>query len=240
MDMLEAIVLVLGGIGAGALSTMAGMGGGVLLVVTMSLALGPHAALATTAPALLAGNLHRTWLYRHAVDRGVALTFLIGALPGALVGGLVSARMPDTAIEVLLVIVTAFALARAAGKLEWKPSARAYLPFAFGAGMVAAGSGAGILVSPILVAGGLAGEALIATSSVVAATMHVGRIAGYGVAGLFGGAALVVSLLLGGGILAGNVLGGRVRARIGEAWCMRLTHLVLVVSLIAAVIGIAR
>lgn len=240
MDISQLIGLLLGGLGAGALSTVAGMGGGILLVVSLSLALGPHAALATTAPALLAGNLHRSWLYRRSLDRGVATSFLIGALPGALLGGVVSAHLPDGAISWLLLAVTALALARAAGKLEWSPSPRAYVPVAFGAGAVAAGSGAGILVSPVLVAGGLAGETLIATASAVAAVMHVGRIAGYGLGGLFGGAALGVSLVLGGGILAGNALGGRIRARIGEAWCMRLTHGVLVVSVAGALIGITR
>jgi uncharacterized membrane protein YfcA len=240
VDVLQVLALVVAGLGAGALSTVAGMGGGILLVVGLSLALGPHAALATTAPALLAGNLHRLWLYRHALDRRIAAIFVAGALPGALIGGLVSAGLPERALQWILLAVTGFALGRAMGLFEWKPPARAYLPVAFGAGMLAASSGAGILVSPMLVAGGLTGEALIATGSAAASVMHVGRIAGYGLAGLFGGAALGVSFFLGAGILTGNATGRRVRDRIGDAWCMRVTYAVLVVSVLGALFGIFR
>jgi uncharacterized membrane protein YfcA len=235
-----ALVLLIGGLAAGSLSTVAGMGGGILLVVAMSLAIGPHAALATTAPALLIGNLHRLWLYRDALDRPIATTFVLGALPGALLGGLVSAALPELALEALLLAVTGLALARAAGLFYWKPRPGAYLPVAFGAGAIAASSGAGILVAPVLVAGGLAGEALIATGAAAAATMHVGRIAGYGLAGLFGGAALGVSALLGTGILAGNGVGRRLRDRLGDRACERITHLVLIVSMIGALLGMAR
>lgn len=240
MDALEVIALLLGGLGAGALSTVTGMGGGILLVVVLSLALGPHAALATTAPALLAGNLHRLWIYRRALDRRVAGIFVAGALPGALLGGLLSAGMPERALSWILLAVTGFALARAAGLADFRPPAVAYFPVAFGAGALAASSGAGILVSPMLVAGGLTGEALIATGSAAASVMHVGRIAGYGLAGLFGGAALGVSFLLGSGILAGNASGRRIRDRIGEAWCMRATYAVLVISVLGALAGIMR
>lgn len=240
MESLELFALALAGLGAGALSTVAGMGGGILLVVALSLLLGPHAALATTAPALLVGNLHRLWIYRRALDRRIAGVFVAGALPGALVGGLLSAHLPERGIAWILLGVTAFALARAAGLFAWKPPPRAYFPVALGAGVLAAGSGAGVLVSPVLVAGGLGGEALIATGSAAAATMHVGRIAGYGLAGLFGGAALAVSLALGAGILGGNAAGRRLRDRLGDAWCMRITYVVLVVSVLGALGGVGR
>lgn len=240
MEALEVVMLLAGGLGAGLLSTVAGMGGGILLVVAISLAMGPLAALTTTAPALLIGNLHRLWLYRSELDRRIALVFLVGALPGALLGGLVSARVPELALQWILLLTTGFALARAAGHFEWRPPAHAYLPVAFGAGTIAASSGAGILVSPMLLAGGLAGEALIATGSAAAVVMHVGRIAGYGLSGLFGGAALGMSALLGVGILAGNAGGRRLRVYFGEVACTKITHVVLVGSVLGAIVGLAR
>lgn len=233
-------VLALGGLGAGVLSTIAGMGGGILLVVALSLSIGPHAALATTAPALLLGNLHRLWIYRRTLDRRVAGMFVIGALPGALLGGIVSAALPEVALQVLLVLVTSLALARSAELFEWRPPAGAYVPFAFGAGALAASSGAGILVSPVLVAGGLTGETLIATGAAAATTMHAGRIAGYGISGLFGGAALGVSLALATGILGGNAAGRALRVRLGDTMCERVTRVVLVASGVGAIVGLAR
>jgi uncharacterized membrane protein YfcA len=238
MDALELSVMLLAGLGAGALSTVAGMGGGILLVVSLALAIGPHAALATTAPALLIGNLHRLWIYRRALNRKIALMFALGALPGAFVGGIASAGFPEQVLQWILLGVSLFALARAAGYFTYEPRPSAYVPFAFGAGMLAASSGAGIIVSPMLVAGGLTGEALIATASAAAVVMHVGRIAGYGVGGLLGGATLLVSCVLGAGIFLGNLVGQRVRVRIGEEWCMRSTWAALAISAIGAFVGI--
>jgi uncharacterized membrane protein YfcA len=238
MGSLEVLVLLVGGAAAGTLSTVAGMGGGIALVVGTSLAIGPHAALATTAPALLAGNLHRVWMYRSAVDRRVAASFLAGALPGAVIGGVVSASLPEGALAIVLLAVASLALARGAGAIRWTPPPAAFVPVAFGAGTIAASSGAGILVSPVLVAGGLTGEALIATASVVAAAMHVCRIAGYGLSGLFGGTEVGVSIALGAGILGGNALGARLRERLGDERCERITTFVLAASVIGALSGV--
>ena len=50
---------VLLGVLAGALTTVAGLGGGMLLIYALAALGDPHVALAATAPALLVGNLHR-------------------------------------------------------------------------------------------------------------------------------------------------------------------------------------
>lgn len=60
------------GLIAGALTTLAGLGGGLMLVGTLSLLYDPRLALAITAPALLVGNLHRATMYRTFIDVGVA------------------------------------------------------------------------------------------------------------------------------------------------------------------------
>ena len=60
------------GLLAGILTTIAGQGGGLMLLLACSSMLGPHAALAVTAPALLFGNLHRSILLRGHIDRSVA------------------------------------------------------------------------------------------------------------------------------------------------------------------------
>ena len=47
---------------AGILTTLAGQGGGLFLLLAIAALVGPHEALAITAPALLLGNLHRAVL----------------------------------------------------------------------------------------------------------------------------------------------------------------------------------
>ena len=90
---------------AGGLTTVAGMGGGVMLVLALSLVASPVEALAITSPALLIGNLHRVAVGRRAIDRAVARPFVLGALPGSLLGGLLSSTFLN-----LLVVPAGFAL----------------------------------------------------------------------------------------------------------------------------------
>ena len=129
------------GVLAGVLTTVAGMGGGILLQLALSLAVGPRAALTITAPALLLGNLHRAILYRDKVDRRVARAFAIGALPGSVVGGLAAVSMPVWLIHGLMLAMTALALLRATGRWSWSPSSRQIVPAAAGIGAVSATSG---------------------------------------------------------------------------------------------------
>lgn len=228
------------GVVAGALTTVAAMGGGIFLVAVLSAVLGPHVALASTAPALLVGNLHRAWSFRAFLDRDVARAFFIGAVPGAALGGALSAELPAAVLAWSIVLVTAFALGRTAGLFEIRVRPVMWSPFAFGAGAVAATSGAGIIVAPALVAGGLSGEALVATSAAAAVLMHVGRVLGYGVGGLMGEAALGASVVLAAAILVGNVIGRRLRDRLGPERCTQITRVTLGVSLVAALAAAVR
>jgi uncharacterized protein len=228
------------GIFAGVLTTVAAMGGGIALVALLSVIVGPHAALTMTAPALLVGNSHRCFVFRDALDRRVTLAFVLGALPGSALGALYVGELAPHWLTLALLGVTLLALARARGLFAIEPPPWAWMPFAFLAGLVAAGSGAGVLVAPALVAGGLSGRALIATGAAIAVAMHVGRITGYGLAGLYEGAELVLSVALAAGLVTGNLVGARLRRRLGEAGTQRATEITLVASLGLAVASLFR
>src|SRR5688500_15046582 len=108
-EMLELLGL---GLIAGVLTTVAGMGGGLLLVVTLSAWKGPHFALAVTTPALLLSNLHRAYLFRRVLDTKVAKAFALGAIPGAFAAGWLVPRLPEAALHGVLVAATSLTLAR--------------------------------------------------------------------------------------------------------------------------------
>ncbi|MBX3207714.1 MAG: TSUP family transporter [Labilithrix sp.] len=204
------LVFLLLGLAAGVLTTIAGQGGGLLLLLACSALIGPHEALAITAPALLLGNLHRALLFRKYVDRPVAVRMIAGAVPGALAGGLLVGVTPAWALHGLLVVMTAAAIAKALGLVRFHVPRRALVPAGVVVGaMTGTSGGAGILFAPVLLSAGLTGKTFVATTSAVAVAAHVGRVAGYAGLGLFSRELIGPTLAVTAAIFAGNALGGR-------------------------------
>jgi len=231
-------LLLVFGVGAGLLSTIAGLGGGMLLVLVLSALIDPRTALATTTPALLGANLHRAWMYRRALDRRVAGVILLGAFPGALLGSLVAVAIPEAALPWILLAVAAIAVARELGWIGWEPSPRSLGPVGFASGAIAATSG-GMMVSPMLLASGVRGDALIGTASATAMTIHVARMLGYGLGGWVRLDTLLSSALLLVGLLAGNLAGKHLRTRLGDRTTHILTYVVLALVVLLAIAGVA-
>jgi uncharacterized membrane protein YfcA len=233
------------GLAAGAITTIAGQGGGLLLLLVCALLVGPHEALALTAPALLLGNLHRALLLRAHLDRGVAARMIAGALPGGLAGGLLAGSIPPWFLRGLLVALTLLAIAKAAGKLRLHVPTPALLPAGALVGLLTgAGGGAGILFAPILLASGLTGNVFVATSATIAFATHAGRVVGYASLGLFDrslfGPTVAVTLA----IFAGNWLASRRKIQAGldalgrGRGRERLEYGMLVVSVVLSVAGL--
>jgi uncharacterized membrane protein YfcA len=229
------------GVLAGVLTTVAGMGGGILLQLALALAVGPRMALAITAPALLIGNLHRAIVYRDKIDPRVGRAFALGALPGSVLGGLAAVSMPVWVIHALMLGMTALAILRATGRWSWSPSSRQIVPAAAGIGAISATSGgAGLLVSPVMMAAGLTGERYIATTAVAAVAMHVGRLTAYSAGGLVTRETLTLGAMLTLAILAGNTLGTRVRKLLPENAGRRIELGTLCVCVTLALVGAAH
>jgi uncharacterized protein len=233
-----ALVLPLGVL-AGMLTTVAGIGGGLVITLVLAAAWEPHAALAVAAPALLLGNVHRLWLHRAEVDRSAALLLAGPALVGALAGGLVAAALPEATLRWLLLVVTVLALLRELG-VGWLPRAR---PWLVGGGVLVgvttATSGAGgLLLAPLMLGAGLRGLPFIATGAVVGTSMHVAQSLAFGSTGMLGPRQLPVALALGAAILLGNVAGRKLRPRLGERTSHRLTWGTLLAGLLLALAGL--
>ena len=229
------------GVAAGVLTTVAGLGGGMMLQLSISLLDSPAVALAATAPALLLGNLHRASLFREHVDRPVAMAFALGALPGSLLGGLLAVSVPEEALRWAMLVMTAAAITRALGCWKWTPPAGALVPAGFLIGALAASTGgAGMLAGPLLLACGLRGDRYVATGAMCSVAMHIGRLTAYGFAGLLHGRVLLFAAVLAVTILTGNAIGKRLRTRIGERSGMHIELATMIVCVALAVTGVAR
>lgn len=232
------LVAVLGIVG-GVITTVAGLGGGLVMVAVLSILIDPVTALSATAIGLLVGNLHRVILYRRHLDWRTALPVILGAVPGAIVFGLMVAWMPDWLIFGLMLGTGLLAIVRAAGWDRMPLPAWAGVPVGVAVGGVTATSGGGgLIVAPWMLARGLVDAGYVGTVALVAASLHLARIAAYGV----GGASDPQSWMLG-GLLAlclplGNLLGHAVRTRLDLRVQKGVQLAVIVVALLGAGYGL--
>lgn len=234
---MQPLVFVALGLMAGALTTLAGQGGGLLLLLAISTFASPHDALAITAPALLFGNLHRAILLRKSIEWPVASRMMLGTIPGALLGGLAAGIIPAWGIRVVLVVMTGLAIAKALGWLRFEVSRKAFVPAGLGIGVLTGTSGgAGVLLAPLLLSTGLTGRAFVATTSVIAVSMHIGRVVGYASLGFFSGKLALTTAIVTVAIFAGNAIAGRFQAKLGRAQSF-LEYGTLVVCVALSVAG---
>jgi uncharacterized protein len=236
------MLLPIFGVLAGVLTTMAGLGGGILLLLGLSLVWGPAAALAATAPAMLLSNTHRLWLMRAEVDRPIAKAFAWGAVPGSLAGGFLVAWMPETVLRWLMLAMTAAALGRALGLFTWRPRAAAMTSAGVGIGAISAtAGGAGLMVGPLLMAAGLRGKQFVSTVAAAAVALHTGRVVAYGVGGMMTGETVLRAGLLTAALMGGNVLGLWLRDRVlNEQRAERLELGALLTCMGLSLVGIGQ
>ena len=233
-------ILVAVAVFAGALTTISGFGGGILLLLAVTAFLGAKAALAATAMALLVANVHRIWLYRRDIGARVTVPLLLGIVPGSLAGALAAAWIPETVVHAVMLAVVALSLIRVWVGWDWRPGGRTLGASGFVVGVLAGSAGgAGFLVGPIVLAAGLLGRPYLGTVAVAAVAMHVGRIAGYGAGGLLTTEIVRLAAVLAPALLAGNLLGNALRDHIPDVWQRRVEIAAPVVCVGLALAGLS-
>lgn len=234
-----ALVALLG-LSGGFLTTVAGMGGGLLLVTALAALWGPHVALPVTALALLVGNFHRLVLYRRHLRMEVGGPLVLGLVPGSLLGAALVADLPAALLQLTMLALVGLALARVVFHWQWVVPRAALAPAGGAVGVMAsAGGGAAVLTCPLILSAGVAGDEYMATMAFAAVAMHVSRTVGYGATGLVGSATFAWAALLAVALVAGNLVGHGARGRIPARARTALEYGVLVVAAILSVAGAA-
>jgi len=234
------MVCALAGIAAGLTTTVVGLGGGMMLLLILGLLADPKTALAWTAPALLAGNLHRVWMYRRQLDIRLARPLIAGAVPGSLLGAIFAVNAPAALLHGAMLAMAMLMVAHRAGWRRFGVTPRWIGPISLANGAVCACSGgAGLLTAPLLLSAGLSGEAWIVTQSAGAVAMHAGRLAGYGLGGGLTAQDLLISAGLALAVVLGNTLGSVVRRWLTEGVRRTLEPAAVLVCVGLAVTGLS-
>lgn len=205
-------LLILLGVAAGLITTVSGLGGGMLLVSALALLWDPLSALTATSVALLIGNAQRVHMFRREVDLAIAGRLIAGAVPGSVLGALVATSLPHLVLQIAIVAITALAVAQTVSSASWTFPVRSLTPAAAAIGALAAMSGGGgFLLGPLMLAAGLSGNRYVATAATTAVFIHVGRITGYAVNGMVSTQTLIAGAGLAVTIIIGNLIGRALR-----------------------------
>jgi uncharacterized membrane protein YfcA len=241
VDLSDFVLLLLGGLVAGVVNTLAG--GGSLLTVPLLIMLGLPGALAngTNRVGVLVSNLTSSWQFRADGVAGFrdAVPVLIPVVAGSLIGAYGIAQLSDEAFErtfgVMMILILIATLRKPAASVESAPSQSARrwsLPvtlcvfFAIGLYGGAIQAGVGIV---LVLALAHAGYDLVRANSIKVILIAALTLIALPVFALQGQIDWAFGAALGVGFAIGGALGARLAVRGGE----RLIRPVLIAAVIA-------
>lgn len=227
------VVLVVVAFLASVLAAVTGFGSAVLLLPFLIDAVGPRDAVVVLTVAQLLGNLGRVWAYRHEVEWRLVGWYSLGAVPAAILGGVLFAGIPSPASSLLLGLLLLIAVAVWFFKPERFPRLPrwGFAPLGGVSSFASALVGSvGPLTAPFFVSFGLVKGAYVGTEAMCAAVTHLFKLAAYGGTAQVNEPSLMAGCLLGAVMVAGSVCGKRLMDRISPITFVRLLQFTLVVA----------
>jgi uncharacterized membrane protein YfcA len=171
-------VLLGGAVLGSVVGGVAGFGAGLILLPLLVWALGVRAAAPVLTITMLIGNLSRIWWSRRDVHPGVALRFLVGAIPATALGVMFYAGAPGDSVRWIMGAFLIVSVPLRRWLLTRNVTVR-LRHFPLVGSLVGVLSGivvaTGPVASPFFLAYGLRRGAYIGTESVCALGMHVAR-----------------------------------------------------------------
>ena len=233
IDVQTLIVVALVAVLAAMLGAVAGFGGAALMLPVLTWAFGVRDAIPILTVAQLIGNASRAWFNRRELAWPVVGWFALGAIPMALLGGIVFASAPAPVLRRLLggfLLATVLFRHTAAGR-EARPSLREFALIGAVFSFLSALLGSvGPIMAPFFLAYGLVKGAYIGTEALSTVMMRVPTLVAYGGASILrletvaGGAAIGLVMIL------GSYLGKQALDRVPERVFPLLVEAVLVVA----------
>jgi uncharacterized membrane protein YfcA len=221
------------------LSAVAGFGGGVLLLPVFTVLFGLRAAVPMLTLTQLSSNGSRVWFNRHELRRPMIGWFALGAVPGAVAGGLLLAHAPVAPLKRLLgVFLIGVVIWRHIQRQPRTPADPAFAAVGAVSGLGSALLGsAGPLAAPFFLAAGLTRAAYIGTEAASALTMHLTKIATYGAGHLLTTQVLLYGIALTPATLLGAWTGRKIVSRISDRVFVTLVELGLLTAGMLFLIG---
>ncbi len=227
-----AIVLLVSYV-ASTLAAVTGFGGAAVLLPVLVATFGVREAIPILTVAQLIGNGSRVWLNRHELDWRVVAWFAAGGVPMALLGGLLFAKAPLSALTrilgIFLIAIVVWRHLRPG--VGWRPSLPAFAAIGAVASFLSALLGSvGPLMAPFFLAYGLVKNAYIATEALSTVTMHLAKLVAYRSARVLPLHAVIVGLSLGPIMVLGSFTGKHIVQRLPEKVFIAIIEITLVAA----------
>ncbi len=241
MDPLQLLILVLAGIAAGVVNTLAGGGSLIGLPVLIFAGLPPHVANGTNRVGVFVQSLIATQQFHKAktLDTKAALQILPLTLPGALLGAVISVDIDEALfrkiIGVVMLAMLGVILVRPKRWLEGRDEKDralqwyeklAFVALGFYGGFLQAGVGVFLLASLVL----LTGRDLVRANAIKVFLVAAFTLVPLFIFGFEGLIAWVPGLALG----VGSLMGGWLGARITVSWGPRVVRWVLIATVLVS------
>jgi hypothetical protein len=215
--MITAIAIIAAALAASVLAAVAGFGGAVIMLPVLVWAVGIQDAVPILTIAQLIGNLSRVIFNRRELKWAVVWRFALGAVPAAVIGGIIFARAPATAlVRVLGVFLVLMIVYRHTywGKKD-RMTLGGFVPLGGVSGILSAVLGtAGPLAAPFFLSYGLIKGAYIGTEAMTAVIMHVTKLGVYGGYALLSAHTLLIGAAIGAVMIPGTYLGKHLLTRV--------------------------
>jgi hypothetical protein len=218
-ELLVAGVIVAAALTASTLAAVAGFGGAAIMLPILVWAAGVRDAIPLLTIAQLIGNLSRVWFNRGELSLPVVRWFALGAVPAAIVGGILFATAPITALVRFVGIILLLTVAYR--HTPWGKNARiglrGFLPLGAGSSFLSALAGTvGPIMAPFFLSYGLVKGAYIGTEALATVVMHVVKLGVYGSYSLLSIRIVLVGLAIGSVMILGSYMGKRILSRVPE------------------------
>lgn len=215
---------------AAMLASVAGTGGGIILLPVLVSAFGVREAVPLYTLVLFSGNLSRVGLNWRLIDLKVVGWFVLGAVPAALLGSWLFTRMPDNGLlrllGVFLIGTVVWRYLRRNDRSGFPASRFALLGAVFSMISAIVGS-AGPFLAPFYLAHGLVKGAFIGTEALGTAAMHITKLAAYQSLGAMNTSLWLKGLILAPLMIAGSLIGKRIMERLPATIFIRLVEFII-------------
>ena len=218
---------------ASTLAAVAGFGGAAIMLPILVWAFGVRDAVPILTVAQLLGNLSRVVINRGELSLRVVKWFSIGAVPAAVMGGILFATAPAGGlVRFLGAFLIAFVVYRhtSSGKQK-KMSLKGFLPLGALCGFMSAVLGTiGPFMAPFFLAYGLVKGAYIGTEALSTVVMHITKLGVYGKYSLLDMRSVLIGMAIGSIMFFGSYLGKRILDRLSPKVFPYVIEAVLVVA----------